>query len=162
MQMFYWKRKNKYTLINQTRFFMKNFFLLLIYFSTSIVSFSQKNNTKNQSIDEFWKDFRLALIQEDYKTLETLIDFPLYVRGLYDYDVTKSYTKANFKKLLKKYRTNNLEMLKNTVKIDKSEYEYFNEDKVLRFNNTFTDLKFHKVKKKWLLAFIYWPDGEEY
>lgn len=144
---------------------MKYFSLLLFFSSISFLGNAQVN-TKNQSFDEFWKNFRTALLLEDYKKLESFISFPLKVRGPMDYDPTKKYSKNNYIKLLKKYfaleNAAALQQVKNKEQLTEQNYGNNTVDRKKIGEMRIFDMEFYKIKGKWFLSFLYWPDSEGY
>lgn len=76
-----------------------NFFLRTALFFIAIVSLGCMANNKDNSFQSFWTEFRAAVIQNDYATLEKFTKFPLEVRGVHDSMPVEYFKRDAFKEI---------------------------------------------------------------
>ena len=75
---------------------MKYFFSLIVIFYT-LITYECMANSTDEAFQSFWNEFRIAVIKEDYATLEKFTKFPLKIRGPDDSMPTEYFRKDDFK-----------------------------------------------------------------
>ena len=74
-------------------------FYILIVMSISSISCNAETNVESaQSFSDFWKEFRLPLLNNDIPRILEMTRFPFKVKGDLDMDGSKSLNKIEFKK----------------------------------------------------------------
>lgn len=144
---------------------MKNlivtFFILLIV--PSIVSCARQNskNNQQQSFQEFWSDFRSAVLADDKNKILSMTKFPFKTRGVSDDDPVVSHDKASFIRILPRLLDQDTgisvepetmrDLIKRTIKVPKDKV---NNDAWHRIG----DICFENEKGIWSFTFAYF-DG---
>jgi hypothetical protein len=153
---------------------IKTFFLLLVSFALVISNNpkikgqtnSKENHTYQDQVgtsDDFqnyWNDFRKAVINSDSLKLIELTNFPLKTHGFLDQDLQFLINKERFYYFFKvclKMDTGwsiepetNLALIKRTIKLEKGKY-YTKVDDWCRVSA----FSFNKINKQWKLTLIY-------
>ena len=62
-----------------------------------MITYECMANSTDEAFQSFWNEFRIAVIKEDYATLEKFTKFPLDVRGVHDSMPTEYFKKDEFK-----------------------------------------------------------------
>lgn len=114
----------------------------------------------------FWKEFRQAVIEENYKKLDTLTQFPLAVHGETDFSPIRKIDKSKFQETFKKVlaqsiiglengKTTELSLRDIVVKTSRLEKKHIlAPDKFFRVS----DLEFEYKENTWKLFRTYLPE----
>ena len=117
--------------------------------------FAQQRDT---SIDNFWTKFRNAVIAKDYRSLESMTQFPLIVKGTMDFDTVRKFNKNRFVYIFNHYlkqenTTVTGNALQDIVETEGVLVSNNNSNKLTNFR--FSDMVFKKNNGKWKLYLIY-------
>lgn len=146
--------------------------LLIIFFAFACGNSGKKNeqNSKTQVLEhnieiadtsfaEFWKIFRLSIINNDTLKLMELTNFPLETRGPQDSDPIVKYSKNQFTTVLKTFLKQDYDENETEFKlIERLEILKKGDQKEYVYDNNWArvgEFEFKFIKGKWKLTFAY-------
>jgi hypothetical protein len=140
---------------------MKRLIILAVLF-ISFTSFAQQ---RIKSFDAYWPSFRAAVMAYNVTALDSLVSYPLTVRGMMDYDPFK---KINRDKIVSTLKTalsqdghlddenfpdeTNMQEIKRKVTIPDKNYKFSHQGDIYM---SVANLDFKKIRGKWKLETIY-------
>lgn len=132
--------------------------LSLLFYSTCCYA--------GQSANEFWRDFRQAILNGETTAVASMTKFPLWVRGPDDSDPVYYYKQSEFLPIYRRLLNQRISIWKDDTVVSKTMYQVIKEKKQLDAQDLDSDkllsvenFEFQVVNGRWLFTRGYLEDA---